>query len=81
MAERRQMIDDFLAEVFEGINAARAPRWGAAWNLPDDPSPEQVDAWVELAELVSDPDFRQRIRQVMDHRQAGRCQGRAARVS
>lgn len=66
VAERRQMIDDFLAEVFEGINAARAPRWDAAWNLPDDPSPEQVDAWVELAELVSDPDFRQRIRQVMD---------------
>ena len=45
VAERRQMIDDFLAEVFEGINAARAPRWGAAWNLPDDPSSEQVDAW------------------------------------
>jgi DNA-binding transcriptional MerR regulator len=66
VAERRQMIDDFLAEVFEGINAAQAPRWGAAWNLPDDPSPEQVDAWVELAELVSDPDFRQRMRQVND---------------
>jgi hypothetical protein len=66
VAERRQMIDDFLAEVFEGIDAARAPRWGAAWNLPDDPSPEQVDAWVELAEQVSDPDFRQRMRQVMD---------------
>ena len=52
--------------MFEGIDAARAPRWGAAWNLPDDPSPEQVDAWVEIAELVSDPSFRQRIRQVMD---------------
>jgi DNA-binding transcriptional MerR regulator len=66
VAERRQMIDDFLAEVFVGIDAARAPRWGAAWNLPDDPSPEQVDAWVELAEMVSDPDFRQRMRQVQD---------------
>ena len=81
VAERRQMIDDFLAEVFEGINAARAPRWGAAWNLPDDPSPEQVDAWVELAELVSDPDFRQPDPAGDGHRQAGRCQGRAARVS
>jgi DNA-binding transcriptional MerR regulator len=68
VAERKQMIDDFLAEAFEGlgINAAQAPRWGAAWNLPDDPSPEQVDAWVELAEMVSDPDFRQRMRQVQD---------------
>ena len=69
VAERRQMIDDFLAEVFEGLEPSpvRAPglnRWNAAPNLPDDPSPEQVDAWVEIAELVSDPDFRQRIRQV-----------------
>jgi len=69
VAERRQMIDDFLAEVFEGLepSPARAARWAAAPNLPDDPSPEQVDAWVELAELVSDRDFRQRIRQVTDY--------------
>jgi len=67
VAERRQLIDDFLAEVFGGINGApQAARWGAAWNLPDDTSPEQVDAWVELAEMVSDPDFRQRMRQVQD---------------
>ena len=67
-AERRQMIDDFLADVFGGLHPgpARARRWNAAPNLPDDPSPEQVDAWVEIAELVSDPGFRQRIRQVMD---------------
>jgi DNA-binding transcriptional MerR regulator len=71
VAERRQMIDDFLAEVFEGlepspVDAPGLNRWNAAPNLPDDPSPEQVDAWVEIAELVSDPDFRQRIRQVTD---------------
>jgi DNA-binding transcriptional MerR regulator len=68
VAERRQMIDDFLADVFGGLDPspAWAPRWNAAPNLPDDPSPEQVDAWVEIAELVSDPGFRQRIRQVMD---------------
>jgi DNA-binding transcriptional MerR regulator len=67
-AERRQMIDGFLADVFGGLHPspARAPRWNAAPNLPDDPSPEQVDAWVEIAELVSDPGFRQRVRQVMD---------------
>jgi DNA-binding transcriptional MerR regulator len=68
VAERRKMIDDFLADVFGDLDPspAWAPRWNAAPNLPDDPSPEQVDAWVEIAELVSDPDFRQRIRQVMD---------------
>jgi DNA-binding transcriptional MerR regulator len=69
VAERRQMIADFLAEVFQGLepSPAGAARWAAAPNLPDDPSPEQVDAWVELAELVSDRDFRQRIRQVTDY--------------
>jgi DNA-binding transcriptional MerR regulator len=68
VAERRQMIDDFLADVFGGLDPspAWAPRWNAAPNLPDDPSSEQVDAWVEIAELVTDPGFRQRIRQVLD---------------
>ncbi len=66
VAERKQMIEDFLAEVFEGLepSPAGAARWAAAPNLPNDPSPEQVDAWVELAELVSDPDFRRQARQV-----------------
>jgi DNA-binding transcriptional MerR regulator len=69
-AERRLMIDDFLAEVFAGLepSAAGWPTWAAAPNLPDDPSPGQVDAWIELAELVSDRDFRQRIRQLAVHR-------------
>jgi DNA-binding transcriptional MerR regulator len=69
VAERRQMIDDFLAEVFDGLepNPSTAARWAGAPNLPDDPSPEQVDAWVELAELVGDRDFRQRIRQATDY--------------
>jgi hypothetical protein len=50
----------FLAEVFEGLepSPARALRWAGAADLPDDPSAEQVDAWVELAEMVADQDFR-----------------------
>jgi DNA-binding transcriptional MerR regulator len=68
-AERRQMIEDFLAEVFQGLepSPARAQRWAAAWDLPDDPSPGQAGAWVELAGLVSDRDFRRRIRQVTEY--------------
>ncbi len=68
-AKRKQMIDDFLAEVFEGLDPspARAQRWAAAPDLPDDPSPEQVDAWVELAGLVSDREFRRRARQVTEY--------------
>ena len=33
--------------------------------LPDDPSPEQVDAWLELAGLVADPDFQRRVREIV----------------
>ena len=55
-------------------------------DLPDDPSPEQVNAWVELAELVADESFRQRARSMalagghsqrgsppQARRRAGRC--------
>jgi hypothetical protein len=65
-AERRQIIDDFTDEVFAGLDPspARFARWAAGPDLPDDPSPEQVEAWIELAGLASDPDFRQRVRQV-----------------
>jgi DNA-binding transcriptional MerR regulator len=84
VAERRLMIDEFLDDVFGGLHPspAWAPRWNAAPNLPDDPSPEQVDAWVEIAELVSDPGFRQRIRQVMDlgARFGGRIEVHAKRM-
>lgn len=40
-------------------------------DLPDDPSGEQVTAWVELAELVGDEDFRARMRRTAAHH-AGR---------
>jgi DNA-binding transcriptional MerR regulator len=65
-AERKQIIDDFTAGVFDGLepNPRSSPRWSAGHNLPDDPSPEQVEAWLELAELAADPDFRRCIRQV-----------------
>ncbi|WP_371776804.1 MerR family transcriptional regulator [Streptomyces sp. NBC_01438] len=41
-------------------------------DLPDDPSDEQVAAWVELIELVGDEDFRARMRRTTGHRAAGR---------
>jgi DNA-binding transcriptional MerR regulator len=66
--ERQQMIDDFVDGVFAGVDP-QAPGAGIARRmrqlpaeLPDDPTPEQVDAWVELAELIADPEFRQRAR-------------------
>jgi hypothetical protein len=54
--------------VFEGRvrSPAASPRWAAATELPDDPSAEQVEAWVELAELVADSAFRAHLRQVTE---------------
>ncbi|AWS47707.1 MerR family transcriptional regulator [Streptosporangium sp. 'caverna'] len=68
--ERRQIIDDFLSEVIGDVDNARGMRAqlrDTAPNLPDDPTSEQVDAWIELAELVQDPGFRQGVRLLADY--------------
>ena len=44
-------------------------------DLPDDPSPEQVDAWIELAELVQDPAFKASIRRMSEQHAAAREAG------
>ncbi|WP_337831841.1 MerR family transcriptional regulator [Pseudonocardia sp. TMWB2A] len=69
-AQRQHLIDDFVTETFAGIDDD-APGAGIATGmrsmpaeLPDDPTPEQVGAWVELAELVADPGFRARCREM-----------------
>ena len=66
--ERQQIVDDFVAEVFQGADP-ESPAMGVARGmrqmpaeLPDDPAPEQVDAWIELGELVADESFRRRAR-------------------
>jgi DNA-binding transcriptional MerR regulator len=56
--QRKQIIDDFVDEVFRGLDpdpGLQAHLRQATPELPEDPIPEQVDAWVELAELVQDP--------------------------
>ena len=62
--QRQQMIDDFVDAAFDGIDPdaqgagiAQAMRSMPA-QLPDDPTTEQVEAWIELVELVSEPSFR-----------------------
>ncbi|KXK62507.1 MerR family transcriptional regulator [Micromonospora rosaria] len=68
--ERQLIIDDFVAEVFAdlptdspGAGIAQAMRMMPA-ELPEDPTDAEVDAWVELAELVQDPEFRRRTREM-----------------
>lgn len=78
-AERSRIVEDFMAEVFEGLDTAdpdirRRLRFARA-DLPDDPTPEQVDAWVELAELIQDPEFRATMRRAVEFNAAGRAPG------
>jgi DNA-binding transcriptional MerR regulator len=72
--ERQRIIDDFVTDVFQGVDPG-SPAMGVARGmrqmpaeLPDDPAPEQVGAWIELGELVADESFRRRAR---DMAQAG----------
>lgn len=68
-AERQQIIDDYWSSAFEGLDTdpAFADRMRSVRvDLPDDPTPAQVEAWVELAELVQDPSYRARVRQMAE---------------
>ncbi|MFJ9855122.1 MerR family transcriptional regulator [Streptomyces sp. NPDC101150] len=72
--ERRRFIDDFIDGTFGTVDtdpAAVAMVRAATPDLPDDPSSEQVAAWVELAELVGDEDFRARMRRMAMRQAAG----------
>lgn len=66
--ERQELIDEYVDTTFDGVSP-ESPGWGIAQGmrqlaLPDQPTPAQVDAWVELAELCTDPDFRARTREM-----------------
>jgi DNA-binding transcriptional MerR regulator len=76
--ERRRLIGDFLDTAFgdldadagfEGIRRSMTPE------LPDNPEAGQVEAWVELAELSQDPDFRAVMRRTAEQHAAERAQG------
>ena len=78
--ERKRVVEEFLDEVLGGLEidpGLEARLRGGLPELPDEPSPEQLEAWVELAELVRDPDFRARIRQMAEGGAAERARGEA----
>jgi len=64
-AERDALVDDFLNSAFGDRDAgplSRVLHRSMAPELPDDPTSEQLEAWVELAELAGDPEFRSLMR-------------------
>jgi DNA-binding transcriptional MerR regulator len=71
--ERRRLIGDFLDAVFGGPDAVPAfagVRRSMTPELPDNPEAEQVQAWVELAEMSLDPDFRAVLRRMAEDQAA-----------
>jgi DNA-binding transcriptional MerR regulator len=76
--ERNRILSEFYDETFGGLDIdpdfERRMR-SVTPDLPDDPTPEQVEAWIELAELVQDDEFRQRVRRMAEAHSAIRQAG------
>ncbi|MFB7512777.1 MerR family transcriptional regulator [Streptomyces sp. NPDC056144] len=71
--ERQRLIGDFLDAAFGGLDAT--PTFAGVMRsmtpeLPDNPEPEQVQAWVELAEMSLEPDFRAVMRRMAEDQAA-----------
>jgi DNA-binding transcriptional MerR regulator len=63
--ERERFLGDQLDRRLRGAGSDRLQRWiraAAVVDLPTSPTEAQVEAWLELAEMVSDPTFLERHR-------------------
>lgn len=63
--ERKQVVEKFYQRILEGI--PEDSEWHkrlseARPQLPDHPTAEQLDAWIELSELLADESFVQKQR-------------------
>src|SRR3954467_4958455 len=81
--ERARLIQDFIDDTFGGLDAN--PEFvellrAATPDLPADPTPDQVQAWVELAELVQDADFRASVRRMAEYQVQERADGDQTRL-
>jgi DNA-binding transcriptional MerR regulator len=77
-AERHRLIHNFIDSTFGDLDANPefvALLRSAMPDLPDEPTAEQVDAWIELAELVQDPDFKASVRRMAEYQAAERADG------
>ncbi|MGW4064633.1 MerR family transcriptional regulator [Amycolatopsis sp. NPDC004747] len=77
-AERRRFVHDFIDDTFGGVDANPAMvelLRSSMPELPDDATPEQVEAWLELVELVQDTGFRAAVRRMAEYQAAQRADG------
>lgn len=66
--DRDRLMDDFWSEISEGLQVS--PDFlGLMRNgplvLPEEPSTEQLEAWIELADLLRDAGFRREVREAL----------------
>ncbi|MFG2998638.1 MerR family transcriptional regulator [Streptomyces sp. NPDC048340] len=76
--ERHRLVHEFIDATFGDLDANPefvAMMRSAMPELPDDPTSEQVEAWVELAELCQDPGFRTSVRRMAEFQAADRSGG------
>ncbi|MFD8499592.1 MerR family transcriptional regulator [Amycolatopsis sp. NPDC059657] len=76
--ERKRLLDEFWDEMIAGLEVDSefyTRMRSAKPELPDDPSPEQLEAWIEFAELVQDPAFRTLIREMSERHSASVKEG------
>jgi DNA-binding transcriptional MerR regulator len=62
--ERHRLSTEFADAVFAGLRPEPGIVRSITPELPDDPAPGQIEAWVELAGLSRDPQFRAAVRQM-----------------
>ncbi|MFI1742026.1 TIGR03086 family metal-binding protein [Streptomyces sioyaensis] len=67
--ERRRIITDLVEDALDGVHAPayRSGLLAATPDLPDDPTPEQIGAWIELTALVRAPELRAALRRLAEY--------------
>jgi DNA-binding transcriptional MerR regulator len=70
--ERRALIDDFLGRTFAGLDGFAGIARSLTPELPEDPAPAQLEAWIELAGLARDPAFGDLMRLLAERHAADR---------
>ncbi|WP_328611139.1 MerR family transcriptional regulator [Amycolatopsis sp. NBC_00345] len=68
--DRDRLIDQFWDEVSAGLDVHPAfveLLHRMRPNLPEEPTTGQLEAWIELADLVLDDDFRRSVREFFHH--------------
>ncbi|WP_455908562.1 helix-turn-helix domain-containing protein [Streptomyces lydicus] len=67
--ERRKLVHDFLTNTLGDLEVPhfREGLLAAGSDLPEDPTDEQIEAWLELGELVADGELRPAMRRIAEY--------------